>query len=133
MRLLSTLLVPLLLLAGCSVYRPDINQGNYIAKDMVDQLQPGMTKEQVEYLMGPAMVADPFHVNRWDYLYTIDSRIKERDVYKRVTVYFDGNKVSRIEKDLPAGSAPTGISEEQKKAAKTLSGDRPDTQDKDQD
>lgn len=133
MRAFSTLLVSLLLLTGCSVYRPDINQGNYIAKDMVDQLKPGMTKEQVEYLMGPAMVADPFHVNRWDYLYTIDSRLEGHDVYKRVTVYFDGNKVARIHKDLPANAEPTRVSEEQKKAAKALSGDSPDVDKPDKD
>ena len=122
---LPVFLLAAALAAGCSIYRPDIIQGNYIDSDAVAQLKPGMTRDQVRYLMGPAMVADPLHPDRLDYIYYVDSRFERRNIYKRVTVFFDGGKLSRIEKVMPEKEAPTAVSEEQKQAAKVLS-DEPD-------
>lgn len=71
--LIAGLLVSLLTLSGCfpSVYKIDIQQGNIITQDMINQLRPGMTKAQVKYLMGSPLILDPFHANRWDYIYSI--------------------------------------------------------------
>ena len=55
-------------LAGC-VYRPDIQQGNYFDRKSVDQVQVGMTRTQVRYLLGTPMLPDVFDKDRWDYLY----------------------------------------------------------------
>lgn len=73
--LLSSLtLVGLFALAGCSfpgVYKVDIQQGNVVTQDMIDQLRPGMSRTQVRFIMGNPLITDTFHANRWDYLYSI--------------------------------------------------------------
>ena len=67
----SLTLVGLFALAGCSfpgVYKVDIQQGNVVTQDMIDQLRPGMTRKQVRFIMGNPLITDTFHANRWDYL-----------------------------------------------------------------
>lgn len=66
-------MIGLLTLTGCfpSVYKIDIQQGNIITQDMINQLRPGMTRAQVRYLMGSPLIVDPFHADRWDYIYSI--------------------------------------------------------------
>ena len=68
----------LLVLSGCgfvpripgvSPYRIDIQQGNYISQDMVGQLKPGMSKEQVRLTLGTPLLTDIFHADHWDYVY----------------------------------------------------------------
>ena len=64
----------LVLTAGCesllpSFYSVPIRQGNYLDQTMVSQLRPGMTRQQVQRIMGTPLVADPFHQNRWDYCF----------------------------------------------------------------
>lgn len=74
-KLLSVAVLSLtVLVTGCStvkkiVYRPDINQGNYLAAEDVAQLREGMTKEQVVYLLGSPMLQDPFGSNTWFYVF----------------------------------------------------------------
>lgn len=61
-------------LAGCSypgVYKIDIQQGNVVTQDMIDQLRPGMTQRQVRFIMGNPLITDTFHARRWDYLYSL--------------------------------------------------------------
>lgn len=63
-----------ILLSGCSyvdrfVYRPDINQGNYITQEAVDKLKVGQTKEQVIYIMGTPMLTTEFGDNIWYYVF----------------------------------------------------------------
>lgn len=119
MRSRLTRLFPLvLLLATACVYRQDIPQGNFFKPEDVAELHKGMTREQVQFVMGTPMIADPFHPDRWDYVYYIDSQEESRDVHQRVTVYFTGDFVSRIEKegvkedaDLPTGEEGIVIEE----------------------
>ena len=73
-----------LFLSGCTkdkipgVYRINIQQGNDITQDMVSQLKPGMTKNQVAYVMGTPLIIDTFHPNRWDYIYSFHPGNGER-------------------------------------------------------
>lgn len=71
--LITGIMISLLPLSGCfpSVYKIDIQQGNIITQDMVNQLRPGMTRAQANYVMGTPLILDPFHANRWDYIYSI--------------------------------------------------------------
>ncbi len=83
----------LIALAGCSfpgVYKIDIQQGNVVTQDMIDQLRPGMTRRQVRFIMGNPLLTDTFHANRWDYLYSIQPGGGER-LQERVSLVFDGN------------------------------------------
>lgn len=85
------------LLSGCSIYTLDIQQGNIIDQQKLALLQPGMDKQKVLYIMGTPLLRDPFHPERWDYVYTMKKQDKKRQE-KRVTLYFKGNTLSRIVK-----------------------------------
>ena len=84
MRRCLWLLVAVPLVAACnpltalSVYRMEIQQGNYISQEAVSQLKPGMTKDQVRFVLGTPLVADIFHENRWDYVYRRQRREFQR-------------------------------------------------------
>lgn len=84
--------------ASACVYRQDIPQGNFYKDEDVAKLEKGMTREQVQFIMGSPMIADPFHPDRWDYVLYVDSLEDARDFNQRVTVWFENDKVSRIEK-----------------------------------
>jgi outer membrane protein assembly factor BamE len=80
------------LVAGCNfnsyIYRPDVHQGNLVTKEMADQLQIGMSRAQVQFLMGEPLIKSQLHENRWDYLYYSNPR--RGDIVKRpVTLWFD--------------------------------------------
>ena len=92
--LTSLTFMGLLALAGCSfpgVYKIDVQQGNVVTQDMIDQLRPGMTRSQVRFIMGNPLLTDTFHANRWDYLYSIQPGGGKR-LQERVSVIFDGNE-----------------------------------------
>jgi outer membrane protein assembly factor BamE len=86
------------------VYKLDINQGNYITQDMVDKLKVGMTTSQVQSVLGTPMLADPFHADRWDYIYRYtrqDKLIESREF----RVFFADQKLARWEGDEAPKSA----------------------------
>ena len=86
-------------LAGC-VYRLDIQQGNLLEEDAIDQVTAGMSRSAVQFLLGTPMVADAFHQDRWDYAYYL-RRGRSRDLDKRwVIVHFENDRVARVERDL---------------------------------
>ncbi|MDP3815604.1 outer membrane protein assembly factor BamE [Pseudomonas sp.] len=88
--LTSLTLTGLFALAGCSfpgVYKIDIQQGNVVTQDMIDQLRPGMTRRQVRFIMGNPLLTDTFHANRWDYLYSIQPGGGQR-LQERISVNF---------------------------------------------
>jgi outer membrane protein assembly factor BamE len=100
MRIL-TLSLLLAALAGCGglgfpgVYRIDVEQGNIVTQEMVDQLKPGMNRNQVRFILGTPLVEDSFHQDRWDYIYTVrNGNITKED--KRLTVFFDGDELSHF-------------------------------------
>ncbi len=78
------------------VYKMTVQQGNIITEEMVDGLQPGMTKRQVRYLLGTPLLTDFFHADRWDYVYTI-RRGHEDMQSKKLTLYFQDDALTRIE------------------------------------
>jgi len=101
MRLLFAPLAAVLLaspLAGC-VYRLDIQQGNYLAGKTVDQLQVGMTRTQVRYLLGTPMVPSVFDRDRWDYLYYFQHGRLRRPKQRHLVVFFKEDKVTRFVRD----------------------------------
>lgn len=87
----SLSLAVLLGLAGCSVpgvYKVDVQQGNVITQDMVDQLRPGMTAQQVRFIMGTPLISDTFSPLRWDYLYSMEPGRQQRR-QERLSLFFD--------------------------------------------
>lgn len=95
---LTAILVLLTLSCGC-VYQATLSQGNLLDQEDIDQVEVGMTRGQVRFLLGTPMIDDPFHENRWDYVYFL--RVgREKARFKRwVSVYFDGETVSEVVRD----------------------------------
>lgn len=92
------LLTAMALLTGC-VYQAALSQGNLLDQEDIDQVTVGMTRGQVRFLLGTPMIDDPFHEDRWDYVYFL--RVGRDDAtFKRwITVHFDGDNVTDIVKD----------------------------------
>ena len=104
-----------LLLAGCQsfswpslpslssfgVYKLDINQGNYITQDQAERLKVGQTRQQVRLVLGTPLLADPFHSDRWDYIYEFERQGRVLE-HTQLTVYFVNDRVARWENgELP--------------------------------
>ena len=90
-------------------YRIDIVQGNAITSEMVAKVRPGLTRTQVRDLLGSPMLADPFHANRWDYVFTFrrpGSELQRRSV----VAHFEGDVLKKLD-------APTLPSEKEFVAA----------------
>ncbi len=102
-----------LTLASCStvlnhlpgVYTLEIQQGNIVEQDMIDQLKPHMNKRQVLYIMGSPMLKDVFHQSRWDYIYS--DKVSGQDaVQKRISLVFSGDELAGIQGDLRPAAVP---------------------------
>jgi len=106
------------LASGC-VYRINIQQGNFLDQTAVEQVKAGMTRSQVRYLLGTPMVADSFDKERWDYIYYLKKGRSRHVDSRRVTVYFDGDKVARLDKPTAAEAAAQDASAAQIKNGRT--------------
>lgn len=113
----TLLIIGSVLATGCAARSPDrsglfepyrisIPQGNYVTKEMLAQVKPGMTPEQVRFALGTPLVQDVFHPNRWDYVFRFQ-RASGRADQRHATVYFDNGKVVRVEETgLPERDDP---------------------------
>lgn len=112
---MRSMLLPLLLalsfVAGCAPYKMDIRQGNFVSPEMRERLKVGMSRNQVRALLGTPLIADPFHPERWDYVYSFEHKRVVEDK-ERLTLYFTGDQLSRIDgshmPSLPAQPTSTG-------------------------
>ncbi len=92
-------------LSGCSnlrfpgVYRIDIPQGNFVTSDVLTELQPGMTPEQVRYVLGMPSLVDPFTPDTWFYLMTYQPG-KGEPVDQQIIVYFNNGLYSHYEGEV---------------------------------
>lgn len=101
----SILLVSVSACSSFSPYKMDIRQGNYITPEMRQKVKVGMSRQQVSSILGSPLVSDVFHANRWDYIYRFEEKTKLVE-QQRLTVYFTGEFVSRIDDSQPAESKP---------------------------
>lgn len=85
--------------AGC-VYRASISQGNLIKEEDLDQVTLNMTRSQVRFLLGTPLIDDPFHADRWDYVYYLKVGRNEATFERWVSIFFENDRVSEIRKDL---------------------------------
>ncbi|HTN93365.1 MAG TPA: outer membrane protein assembly factor BamE [Gallionella sp.] len=76
-------------------YKMDIRQGNFVSQDMRDKLKLGLTRAQVKYVLGTPMISDPFHPDRWDYVYRFEHQGKVIEK-QNLTIYFEGDNLVRI-------------------------------------
>ncbi len=114
----ALLLSSMLVASACSylpslqfpgVYKIDIQQGNIITQEMVDQLRPGMTKRQVTFVMGTPLVRDPFNQDRWDYVYSYQPGGGVRG-QERITMYFENDLLVNFTGDFKPGEGTTADS-----------------------
>ena len=107
--LVGAMLAASALLAGCGTYdsttrkianaitpyRIDIVQGNFVSREQAAQLKEGMTRDQVRFVLGTPLLTDMFHANRSDYIFSFKrgntSVVQER----RLTVWFDGDRLAK--------------------------------------
>ncbi|HJW23302.1 MAG TPA: outer membrane protein assembly factor BamE [Rhodocyclaceae bacterium] len=86
-------------------YRIDVQQGNVLTQDLVAQLKPGQTRDQVRFILGTPMLADVFHAQRWDYVYRFQNGRTNAVEMRRLSVFFDKNdRLERVTGDVDAGS-----------------------------
>lgn len=86
-------------------YKIDIQQGNVLAQDMVAQLKPGQTRDQVRFILGTPLIADAFHQQRWDYVYTFRNGATGQTQSRRFSVFFDQDGLlQRVDGDVEVAS-----------------------------
>ncbi|MDH4107363.1 MAG: outer membrane protein assembly factor BamE [Gammaproteobacteria bacterium] len=85
-------------LPGCVFVAP-ISQGNLIKQEDLDQVEVGMTRSQVRFLLGTPMIDDPFHASRWDYVYYVKVGRQDATAKRWVTVMFEDDRVVEIIED----------------------------------
>ncbi len=103
---MRTLLISLALvcLTACGtvgfpgVYRINIEQGNIVTQEMIDQLKPGMSRRQVRFILGTPLIEDSFNQSRWDYPYVLRNG---KDVIRQanLTIFFDDDAMSHMAGD----------------------------------
>jgi outer membrane protein assembly factor BamE len=98
------------LIAGCAggkygAHRIDVQQGNALDQENVARLKTGLNRSQVRFLLGTPLVVDPFRTDRWDYVYVYYKAGKLAE-QKRVSLFFDGDTLVRIEGDVPVAEPP---------------------------
>jgi len=114
MRRYRTLLLALActLPAACSYkpsfineYKIDVQQGNVLTQDMVAQLKPGQTRDQVRFILGSPLIADIFHAQRWDYVYRFRQGSTGAVESRRFSVFFDADgRLERVSGDVDVAS-----------------------------
>ncbi len=106
--------IAVLLLASCGSvrlpeikpYRMEIQQGNFVSQEMVSQLKPGMTKDQVRFVLGTPLITDSFHADRWDYVFRRQMANSTELEHRKIAVFFVDGKLKRVAGDVtPAADA----------------------------
>lgn len=108
---LSLLVSASLILAACSYkpsfiseYKIDVQQGNVLSQEMISQLKPGQTREQVRFLLGTPLIVDLFHQQRWDYVYHYRNGRTAAVDSRKLSVFFDRDgRLERVAGDVEAG------------------------------
>ncbi len=97
--IISLTLSAVLLLGGCTSYKMEIQQGNYITREELALVQPGMSAAQVQATLGTPLLVDDFHKDRWDYVFYLKS--PDGTVQRSsVTVFFQNGVVRDIRNEV---------------------------------
>lgn len=86
-------------------YKIDVQQGNVVTQEMVSQLRPGLSKDQVRFILGTPLLMDIFHANRWDYIYRLHKGSTGETEEQKLTLFFDGEgRLARVTGDVVAAT-----------------------------
>ncbi|HYH43899.1 MAG TPA: outer membrane protein assembly factor BamE [Burkholderiales bacterium] len=95
------------MLPGITAHKIEIQQGNYVTQDMVAKLSSGMSRSQVRFALGTPLIVDPFHADRWDYIYVLQKK-GEVVEQRRIVVIFKDDKLVRVDGDVSAAKDAAG-------------------------
>ncbi|MBL8443172.1 MAG: outer membrane protein assembly factor BamE [Zoogloeaceae bacterium] len=121
------------LTAGCSMnsaielldpYRIDVRQGNYVSQEMIAQLKPGMTRDQVRYVLGTPLLVDTFRTDRWDYVYLFVPG-KGEPQKRAISLYFENDLLARVEGDVAPPEDESGPAPQPPAANRVIEVPRP--------
>ena len=104
--------------AGCAgnklpgVFRLDIQQGNVITQEMIEQLELGMEKRKVRFILGTPLLTDPFNEDRWDYLYSLKRGNGDR-IQRHISLLFENDLLVRIEGDIRGDPVPESAQQQE--------------------
>lgn len=124
MRLLRaiTVVVALAAAGGCvHPHKLEVLQGNIVTPEMLKQLKPGLTRSQVRFILGTPLISDPFHPERWDYVYLYKKHAAAPGETRQLTVIFAGDALERVVGDM----APFTTADDQSGAGATDQANRP--------
>ena len=103
-RCLILVLLSVFVVSACEswlpdAHRPDYTLGNVIKPDALEKIQLGMNKSEIKPILGSPMLTDPFHADRWDYIYRYltRGRTSEALIKSRVTLYFEDDVLVKID------------------------------------
>tara|TARA_R110000782_G_scaffold39043_4_gene91052 strand:+ start:3992 stop:4534 length:543 start_codon:yes stop_codon:yes gene_type:complete len=121
MNKLAIFIISLVFLSACTrsfdggyevplLYKVDIQQGNVIEQEMLDRLKPGMDKNQVKFIMGTPVLIDPFHNNRWEYIFSFQKGGGVRE-QRHITLHFDEDEqvLTHITGDITAADGSRDV------------------------
>jgi outer membrane protein assembly factor BamE len=99
-------------------YKVEVVQGNFVSKEQVQALKPGMSRQQVRDMLGTPLVTSVFHAGRWDYVFTL-KRHGVQEQARRLTVFFKGDVLDRFEGDeMPSEAEFVATLDNKRKNAK---------------
>ncbi|MGA0572233.1 outer membrane protein assembly factor BamE [Variovorax sp. VNK109] len=99
-------------------YKVEVVQGNFVSKEQVNALRPGLTRNQVRDVLGSPLLSSVFHNDRWDYVFTIRRQGVDPQA-RRLTVFFKGDELDRFEGDeMPSEAEFVASLDSRRKGAK---------------
>jgi outer membrane protein assembly factor BamE len=85
-------------------YKVEVVQGNFVSKEQVEAIKPGMSRQQVRDILGTPLVTSVFHAARWDYVFTLKRQgVKAQE--RKLAVFFNGEVLDRVEGDTMPSEA----------------------------
>ena len=106
------------LASSITPYKVEVVQGNFVSKEQVEALKPGMSRQQVRDILGTPLVSSVFHQDRWDYVFTIKRQGVEPQS-RKLAVFFKGNALERFEGDeMPSEAEFVAALDNKRKDAK---------------
>jgi outer membrane protein assembly factor BamE len=77
-------------------YRVEVQQGNVISAEQIEKINPGVSRDEVRFILGTPLIEDPFHAQRWDYFYSLDPGKGQPLTQHRLSIWFEADRVTRI-------------------------------------
>jgi len=91
-KLISITLLTTSFITSCSSftpYTPVVQQGKIIAPNIMQQIKPGMTKDQISYILGSPDIVNALTTNIWVYAYTLQKTVNSARQEQKLVLTFD--------------------------------------------